>query len=485
MTTTARRLGGGGAEIRKPTAAQQRQRLEQRFQDIARSFVDLQPAVAGAEPEQVIVLETIAKSVDGLAKAAARIPGLEWLAERDLEDSDPADGFADAEHPEKKLGRRLYALFSNQRAMQQLLTLWQGWATRPEERARRNFGPFKELFIYLKDIRRWGVKDRLADTGVLEYWEENLTLGRPAMLSEVELWPHQDEGRRARAYEQLRALVEQSGGRCLAQTSIPEISYHGILVELPSAAVRDTVNRLLEEADTQLIRCDEVMFFRGVAQARFARQEGLPGTPLRDRLRDEPLPAGDPIVALLDGLPLSQHVALVGRALAYIENGECILVSRNLNHFKSFESLKKSLDKLPVQNVILDGEIVCLDTHGVSQFNELFSRRGKPVFYAFDLLWLDGQDFRGLPLIERKQSLRELIQMSRCERLIYAQHIETQGIAFFDEICARDLEGVVAKRKLSIYKSNSTGWLKVKNPKYSQAVGRHDLFNARGPERKK
>ena len=44
--------------------------------------------------------------------------------------------------------------------------------------------------------------------------------------------------------------------------------------------------------------------------------------------------------------------------------------------------------------------------------------------------------------------LRELIQMSRCERLIYAQHIETQGIAFFDEICARDLEGVVAKRKL-------------------------------------
>src|SRR5271167_2611514 len=98
-TTTARRLGGGGAEIRKPTAEQQRQRLEQRFQDIARSFVDLQPAVAGAEPEQVIVLETIAKSVDGVAKAAARIPGLEWLAERDLEDSDPADGFVDAEHP--------------------------------------------------------------------------------------------------------------------------------------------------------------------------------------------------------------------------------------------------------------------------------------------------------------------------------------------------------------------------------------------------
>jgi bifunctional non-homologous end joining protein LigD len=167
------------------------------------------------------------------------------------------------------------------------------------------------------------------------------------------------------------------------------------------------------------------------------------------------------------------------RALVYIDAGECKLISRNLNRFKSFDSLRKSLNNLPVQNAILDGEIVCLDSQGVSQFNELFSRRGTPVFYAFDLLWLDGEDLRSLPLIERKQSLRQLIQKSGCERLIYAQHIETQGVAVFEEICAGDLEGVVAKRKLSIYKSNGTGWLKVKNPKYSQAEGRHDLFTAR------
>ncbi|MGB9431739.1 MAG: hypothetical protein WBQ89_05820 [Candidatus Acidiferrum sp.] len=131
------------------------------------------------------------------------------------------------------------------------------------------------------------------------------------------------------------------------------------------------------------------------------------------------------------------------RALAHIDAGECELISRTLNRFKSFESLKKSLDKLPVQNAILDGEIVCLDSHGVSQFNQLFSRRGAPMFYAFDLLWLDGEDLRGLPLIERKGRLRELVKRSGCERLVYAQHIETQGIAFFQEICARDLEGIV------------------------------------------
>ncbi len=49
------------------------------------------------------------------------------------------------------------------------------------------------------------------------------------------------------------------------------------------------------------------------------------------------------------------------RALAYIDAGDCKLISRNLNRFKSFESLKKLLDKVPVQNAILDGEIVCLD----------------------------------------------------------------------------------------------------------------------------
>jgi bifunctional non-homologous end joining protein LigD len=164
------------------------------------------------------------------------------------------------------------------------------------------------------------------------------------------------------------------------------------------------------------------------------------------------------------------------RALACIEAGECKLVSRNLKHFKSFESLRKSLDKLPVQNAILDGEVVCIDNNGVSQFKELMSRKGKPVFYAFDLLWLNGDDLRSLPLIERKQRLYELVRVSRCHAIIYAQHIEGLGIGLFEEICARDLEGIVAKRKRGVYKNNGVGWKKIKNPKYSQAEGRHDLF---------
>ena len=66
---------------------------------------------------------------------------------------------------------------------------------------------------------------------------------------------------------------------------------------------------------------------------------------------------------------------------------------------------------------------------------------------CLDLLWLDGENLRSLPLIDRKHGLHELIQKSDCPRIIYAQHIEGQDVGFFKEICQRDLEGIVCKRK--------------------------------------
>ena len=135
-----------------------------------------------------------------------------------------------------------------------------------------------------------------------------------------------------------------------------------------------------------------------------------------------------------------------------------------------------SIAKLPVDDAILDGEIICLDQNGVSQFNQLLNRKTEPVFYAFDLLWLNGEDLRQLPLIERKARLVKFVRSAKCDRLLFAQHIETRGGRFFQEICARDLEGIVAKRKHSIYKDGGNSWLKVKNPSYTQAEGRHELL---------
>ena len=79
-----------------------------------------------------------------------------------------------------------------------------------------------------------------------------------------------------------------------------------------------------------------------------------------------------------------------------------------------------------------------------------------------------------MPLVERKKRLARLVQTAKCPRLLYAQHVLQHGKAFFAEICARDLEGIVAKRKLRIYKDDGNSWLK--NRTYSQAEGRHELL---------
>ena len=110
---------------------------------------------------------------------------------------------------------------------------------------------------------------------------------------------------------------------------------------------------------------------------------------------------------------------------------------------------------------------------------DVLSRRASGCFIAFDLLWLNGEDLRQQPLIDRKNRLHDLICAHQHMRLIYAQHIEGKGREFFREACARDLEGIVAKRKNSVYRDDGTGWLKIKNPRYSQAEGRHELWTRR------
>lgn len=164
------------------------------------------------------------------------------------------------------------------------------------------------------------------------------------------------------------------------------------------------------------------------------------------------------------------------RAMAYIAGGECRLVSRNKNVFRAFKRLGAELAAaVKVKNAILDGELVCLDSDGRSVFNLLMRRGSRPAFYAFDLLWLNDRDLRKLPLIERKHRLREIIPRGNPD-VLFANHIEAKGKELFNMICAEDLEGIVAKRKDSKYLKR--GWIKIKNPTYSQREGRKEMFDS-------
>jgi bifunctional non-homologous end joining protein LigD len=174
------------------------------------------------------------------------------------------------------------------------------------------------------------------------------------------------------------------------------------------------------------------------------------------------------------------------RALAYVEQGHCQLVSRHGHSYKSFEPLKVALVReLKVKNAILDGEIVCLDGEGKSLFNTLLFRRGNPVFAVFDLLWLNGNDLCELPLIERKQQLRQIVRAG-VRHVLHVDYLPEKGKELFALACEQDLEGVVGKWVQGGYQSDgrSTSWVKIKNPSYSQAEGRAELFEGRGRKKR-
>jgi hypothetical protein len=104
-----------------------------------------------------------------------------------------------------------------------------------------------------------------------------------------------------------------------------------------------------------------------------------------------------------------------------------------------------------------------------------FTAKGVQRSYAFDLLYLNGRDLRQLPLLERKEKLRAVIEKSGLNDVICGKYVEGRGIDLFNEVCQRNLEGVAAKRKTGTY-SIVSGWLKIKNPNYTQSERRHELF---------
>jgi ATP-dependent DNA ligase len=112
-------------------------------------------------------------------------------------------------------------------------------------------------------------------------------------------------------------------------------------------------------------------------------------------------------------------------------------------------------------------------------FKDLLFRKSTCIFVAFDLLYLNGEDLRTLPLIERKRQLRKLLGRKR-SRILYLNHVENDGKLLFEQIVKMDLEGMVCKRKSSPYRATekpSPYWIKVKNRRYSQAEGRAELFD--------
>lgn len=296
-----------------PTSDRQRERLVPKFENIGRAFdarrAELLTQPTGAIPEQVLVLETVG-TIDDFMTAVRSIPGMEWLGEWDEEDIPPDEDFySDEEHREKLLSGRLYLVMTNQSAISELLSMWDRYKADPAAALPHRRAKWKKMFQLLREVRPWGPEDRLLDTGILHDWKIRVAKGFEAVRFETELWYKENEATRNQSAEVIRRLLNDKGGILIKQTIIQEIRYHGILAELPASAIRE----IIDNPNTQLVRCDQVMFFRpsGQAAVGIPQDEPLPGT----GMPEAPGPSDSPLIALLDGLPLENHELLAGRLI--------------------------------------------------------------------------------------------------------------------------------------------------------------------------
>ena len=156
------------------------------------------------------------------------------------------------------------------------------------------------------------------------------------------------------------------------------------------------------------------------------------------------------------------------RALAFKARSEVRLLSRNRTLFNdNYPRLVDSFKALKAKGFIIDGEIAVLDQQGRSSFQLLQSyggQKGIPlVYYAFDLLSLDGTDLRSRPLVERRERLARLLKKAP-ENIKFSEGLQGTKDELLRVARQFQLEGLLAKRRDSIYEAGrrSGAWVKVK-----------------------
>jgi bifunctional non-homologous end joining protein LigD len=163
------------------------------------------------------------------------------------------------------------------------------------------------------------------------------------------------------------------------------------------------------------------------------------------------------------------------RMRAACQDGQAVLYSRKgLDFAESFPEIARAVKAIPYEGVILDGELVVTNESGHPSFSMLQARaklgareakrasiESPGTLYVFDLLAFAGYDLRKLPLLKRKEILRQVLP--RTGPLRYSEHFEKNGEALYEQVVNLGLEGIMAKKADGPYRSGrSSEWLKIR-----------------------
>lgn len=156
------------------------------------------------------------------------------------------------------------------------------------------------------------------------------------------------------------------------------------------------------------------------------------------------------------------------RALVRIESGQAQILTRAGNDWtQKFSEIAHAFEQLDLKNAIIDGEIVRPNEKDVTSFHALQQalseqNQSELEYYAFDLLYLNGENLTALPLLERKEKLRAILP-AKHPKIHYSEHFSESGEKVLSNACNLKLEGIVSKRSnASYFCGRSTSWLKSK-----------------------
>lgn len=291
--------------------------IEHLEQNFARYQASLTGALAGLEPEMVLVIEIVGRLDD--FRQAVEAAGLEWLGETELDELEAEDdGFYETndagQRKAKPLSGRMFLAMSNMAGMQEILSLWEKWKS--NKRLPRGKTKWKAVFEQLNVLRRWGIKEMLVETGMIDRWQDLRDPINPdeKITFQIELFYRKTPQKRRNNESTVRSLLKNLGGKTLSDFDMPEIAFHAVKAELPTRAIQSLLAQIGVEGantDIELFKFPGIMYFRPTGQSLAVSEEG-DGEPATFPQSTSDLP---PVAALLDGAPLQLHDALKNRLL--------------------------------------------------------------------------------------------------------------------------------------------------------------------------
>ncbi|TNE45216.1 MAG: S8 family peptidase [Sphingomonadales bacterium] len=247
--------------------------------------LELRADPAGLAPERLLVFE-VRGSISSFAAAIQQIAGLELVDEEELE-GDEGD-----EHP------FAYLLVPDMAALQNLESLWRRWQA---GRLVRGETTWANVFEHLRDLRPWGPNDRVHPTDrtflatIVDDREDDQLI-----RVEIELVFRSNDAAAGTSEAEASRAITARGGAIVSRARLPDISYHALLADIPAWAVREIIEQRIEG----IAGLESVMHIRPQSEATTVEIADPSEIPLVDSAGQA---LGEPILALLDGVPVSTH----------------------------------------------------------------------------------------------------------------------------------------------------------------------------------